>query len=215
MTGRLVLARHGQTASNVAHRLDSRPPGAPLTPLGLAQAAALAASLAEVDVVAVLSSVAVRAQQTAAPVAAAHGLVVDVRAGLQETDAGEYEDRSDEQAHREFGRIYGAWHTGTLDEAVPGGETGRRVLERFVPVLEGLRAELATGTVVLVSHGAAIRLVGALLGGVDGRFAVSTRLDNTETVVLEPTDDGWRCVRWGPHGPPFTPPAHPVVDDGT
>ncbi|WP_435532134.1 hypothetical protein [Rhodococcus antarcticus] len=34
MSGRLVLARHGETASNVAQRLDSRPPGAPLTERG-------------------------------------------------------------------------------------------------------------------------------------------------------------------------------------
>jgi broad specificity phosphatase PhoE len=78
MTGRLVLARHGETSSNVAHRLDSRPPGAPLTERGHAQAAALAEVFAGQPVVAVLSSVAVRAQQTAAPVAAALGLEVQV-----------------------------------------------------------------------------------------------------------------------------------------
>lgn len=215
MTGRLVLARHGQTASNVAHRLDSRPPGAPLTELGHAQALVLAESLAGTDVVAVLSSVAVRARQTATPVAAAHGLAVDVRVGLHETDAGDFEDRNDDAAHNGFGRVYGAWHTGDLDVPMPGADTGRQVLARVVPVLDSLRPRLAQGTVVVVSHGAAIRLVGAVLGGVDGRFAVSTRLGNTETVVLEPVGSGWRCLRWGPHLPPFVAPAHPTVDDGT
>jgi len=224
VSGRLLLVRHGQTASNVAHRLDSRPPGAPLTELGQSQAAALAASLAGLDVVAVVSSVAVRAQQTAAPVAAAHRLGVQVRQGLQETDAGALEDRSDPQAHVEFAQVYGAWHSGQLDEALPDGDSGRDVLERFVPVLQALRAtHLGTGvgtgdtarSVVVISHGAAIRLVGAVLGGVDCRFAMANALDNTEAVVLEPTDDGWRCARWGRFSPPFTPPEHPVVDDGT
>lgn len=74
---------------------------------------------------------------------------------------------------------------------------------------------LAGGTVVVVSHGAAIRLVGAVLGGVDGRFALSTRLENTATVVLEPVGaDGWRCAAWGPHVPPFTAPSGAGVDDG-
>ena len=215
VSGRLVLARHGQTASNVAHRLDSRPPGAPLTALGYTQAAELAALLVGGDVVAVLSSVAVRAQQTAAPVAAALGLAVDVRGGLQETDAGDFEDRSDEAAHHGFGAVYGAWHGGALETEMPGGESGAQVLARFTPVLVAVRPQLAQGSVVVVSHGAAIRLVAAVLGGVDGRFAESTRLDNTATVVLEPVGvDGWSCVAWGPHAPPFTAPAHPVVDDG-
>ena len=215
MSGRLVLARHGQTASNVAHRLDSRPPGAPLTELGHRQAVALGAALAAGDVVAVLSSVAVRARQTAASVAAVLGLEVDVRPGLQETDAGDYEDRSDEAAHRGFEAVYGAWHTGTLETVMPGGESGQDVVARFTPVLDAVRPLLATGSVVVVSHGAAIRLVAAVLGGVDGRFAESTRLENTATVVLEPVDGGgWRCVAWGPHVPPFTAPADAGVDDG-
>lgn len=214
MIARLVLARHGQTASNVAHRLDSRPPGAPLTERGHAQAAVLAAALGADDVVAVLSSVAVRAQQTAAPVAAAHGLAVRVVEGLQETDAGVFEDRNDASAHRQFAQVYGGWHAGQLDEQIPGGDTGRGVLARFVPVLTAVREQLGTGTVVVVSHGAAIRLVGAVLGGVDAGFAVSTALDNTESVVLQPDGDGWRCLAWGKHTPPFLAPAHPEVDDG-
>lgn len=215
MSGRLVLARHGQTESNLAHRLDSRPPGAPLTERGHLQAAALGAALAAGDVVAVLSSVAVRAQQTAASVAAVLGLEVDVRPGLQETDAGDYEDRSDEAAHHGFGAVYGAWHTGALETVMPGGESGQDVVARFTPVLDAARPLLAAGSVVVVSHGAAIRLVAAVLGGVDGRFAESTRLENTATVVLEPLGgDGWRCVAWGPHVPPFTAPADAGVDDG-
>ncbi|WP_197696029.1 histidine phosphatase family protein, partial [Mycobacterium sp. E1715] len=42
MTGRLVLLRHGQSYSNVERRLDTRPPGAELTPLGRDQARAFA-----------------------------------------------------------------------------------------------------------------------------------------------------------------------------
>ena len=38
MSGRLVLVRHGQSYGNVDKRLDTRPPGAELTPLGRDQA---------------------------------------------------------------------------------------------------------------------------------------------------------------------------------
>ncbi|WP_176669124.1 histidine phosphatase family protein, partial [Mycobacterium avium] len=38
MSGRLILVRHGQSYGNVERRLDTRPPGAELTPLGRDQA---------------------------------------------------------------------------------------------------------------------------------------------------------------------------------
>ena len=211
-SGSLILVRHGQTASNVVHRLDSRPPGAPLTELGQEQARTLVSTLAGVDLAAVVSSVAIRAQQTAAPVAAAAGRTVQVLDGLQETDAGVLEDREDREAHLEFVRVYGAWHAGNLDERIAGGESGRQALERFVPVVQHLRAQyLGSGNVVLVSHGAAIRLVAAQLAGVDGAFAATNSLPNTAIVVLQPTAHGWQCLRWDGRTPPFRAPAAPHV----
>ena len=56
----------------------------------------------------------------------------------------------------------------------------------------------------MVSHGAAIRLVAAMLAGVDGSFALDHHLANTESVVLAPITDGrWSCVQWGALTPPF------------
>lgn len=212
--GSLVLARHGQTTSNIVHRLDSRPPGAPLTELGHQQAQALADSLGDAPLCAVVSSVAVRAQQTAAPAAVAFGLPAQVRPGLQETDAGILEDREDREAQLEFVRVYGAWHEGRLAERIPGGESGLEVLDRFVPVVRELRETYldgGAGSVLLVSHGAAIRLVAAQLAGVNGDFAATYSLPNTATVVLQPDGQGWRCVQWDRQSPPFLPPADPHV----
>ena len=42
VSGRLILLRHGQSYGNVERRLDTRPPGAELTPLGRDQALAFA-----------------------------------------------------------------------------------------------------------------------------------------------------------------------------
>lgn len=213
--GSLILARHGQTAANIMHRLDSRPPGAPLTELGQQQAQTLAGALSAATLSAVVSSVATRARQTAEPVASAAAVRLQMRDGLQETDAGALENRSDHEAHTEFVRVYGEWHAGNLDERVPDGESGREVLDRFVPVVRQLRAdylEEGRGTVLLVSHGAAIRLVAAQLAGVDGAFAATYALPNTATIVLRPTRDGWECVEWDRHTPPFLPPAHPHVE---
>jgi broad specificity phosphatase PhoE len=104
---RLVLARHGRTASNVSRALDSRPPGAPLDETGLAQAAELGERLAGDPVSAVYASRATRAQQMAAPVAAAHDLTVQVIDGVQEVSCGDLEGRTDMAAREQFDRISG------------------------------------------------------------------------------------------------------------
>jgi broad specificity phosphatase PhoE len=139
--------------------------------------------------------------------------------GLHEVQVGDLEDRSDEAAHDEFNAIYERWHRGELDLALPGGETGQQVLDRYVPVLDQLRMRYLDdaawhGDVVVVSHGAAIRLVSAVLAGVDGHFAIDHHLANTESVVLAPITDGrWSCVQWGKLTPPFEPET-PVTSGG-
>ncbi len=189
---RLVMVRHGQTDANVRHELDTRPPGAPLNSLGHAQAAALGERLAADPVSAVHSSVAVRAQQTAAPVAAAHGLRVEVVDGLHEVFCGDFEGRSGREALERFMAVYEAWWTGDLDARLPGGESAHDVRDRFLPALEGI-LDGASGDVVLVSHGAAIRLAAAaLLGDTAETFYVP----NTGLVVLRPDGSGWTLEHW-------------------
>ena len=66
-----------------------------------------------------------------------------------------------------------------------------------------------------MSHGAAIRLVAAVLAGVDSTFAIDHHLANTETVVLAPVTDGrWSCLQWGVLTPPFGPDAAAVTTVG-
>jgi broad specificity phosphatase PhoE len=200
---RLVLARHGQTDANVARALDSKPPGAPLNDLGHAQAAALGGRLAYDGVSAVYASRAIRAQQTAAPIAVAHDLPVTVVDGVHEVFCGDLEGRSDVAAREQFDLTYSAWWRGDLDARLPGGESAHELRERFVPVLSRL-TERATRTVVLVSHGAAIRLAAAALLG---DTAETRYVPNAGLVVLAARDLRWVLEHWDE--------AAPVVGDVT
>ncbi|MCZ8382789.1 histidine phosphatase family protein [Mycobacterium sp. CPCC 205372] len=219
MSGRLVLVRHGQSLSNVERRLDTRPPGRELTDLGREQAREFARGLAHPPAM-VAHSVAVRAVQTAGEIAAQAGLPAHEFDGLHEVQVGELEDRNDDDAIAEFESIYQRWHQGDLDAVMPGGESGNDVLDRYVAVLTQLRLrhlddDAWRGDIVVVSHGAAIRLVAGVLAGVDGGFALDHHLANTEAVVLAPVTDGrWSCVQWGTLTPPFYPETdvHPVQD---
>jgi broad specificity phosphatase PhoE len=219
VSGRLVLVRHGQSYANVERRLDTRPPGAELTDRGRDQARAFARGLPHPPAM-IAHSVAVRAAQTAAEIGGELGLDAREFDGIHEVQVGDLEDRNDDDAIALFETIYQRWHEGDLDVPMPGGETGNEVLDRYVPVLTQLRLRYLDndawhGDIVVVSHGAAIRLVSAVLAGVDGTFALDHHLANTEAVVLAPITDGrWSCVQWSTLTPPFypEPDVHPVED---
>lgn len=216
--GRLVLVRHGESEANVGKLLDTRVPGLPLTERGAAQAKSFATRLT-VPPVRLYSSQALRAQQTAGHIESVTGVAADVVDGIYEVQVGELEGSNSDAAHQEFQRIYRSWHLGELHTRLPGGESGAEVLARYLPVLEGLRDDyLMSGVdshdVMLVSHGAAMRLVARELAGVAPPFTTNNHLDNTETIELAPAaHGGWTCVRWGRYTPPFGYQVEPTADD--
>lgn len=195
---RLVLVRHGQTDANVRGALDSRPPGEPLNERGRAQAEELARRLVAEPVTAVYASRATRAQQTAAPLATALGLDVVVLDGVHEVFVGDLEGREDTAAREAFDVVYQQFWQGNLDAHLPGGESGNDLRSRFVPAVDTVM-DGAEGSVVLVSHGAAIRLgAAALLGDT----AETAYVPNTGLVVLRPDPDaGWALEHWDPAPP--------------
>lgn len=208
MSGRLVLLRHGQSYGNVDHRLDTRPPGSQLTPLGHRQAREFAAEPRRRPGL-IAHSVATRAIQTAAEISARLGLTAQVIEGIHEVQVGALENRSDDAAIAEFSATYQRWYRGETAIALPGGESAEQVLGRYLPVVADLRMNYLdddqwTDDIVVVSHGAAIRLVASTLAGVGGAFALAHPLANATAVVLVPVTDGrWSCLQWGSEKPPF------------
>ncbi|MEB3369466.1 histidine phosphatase family protein [Saccharopolyspora mangrovi] len=199
---RLVLARHGQTPANVAKLLDTVPPGPGLTELGAQQAEALAERLAagEDKIVSVRASHARRAQETAEPVARRLGLPLQLVEGTHEVFVGELEGLGG-PALEIFDDVYARWHGRDLDVPMPGGgESGRDAITRFLAGARSALSGVSAGAVVMVSHGAMLRLVaGVLVDEVTGAEADSLHLPNTGLIVIESdpaTRTGWRCVTW-------------------
>lgn len=85
MTTTVHLLRHG-TVHNPDEVLYGRLPGFRLSDHGMQQAQTVADHLAGHDVAAVVASPLLRAQQTAEPIAKAHGLTVETDDGLIEAD---------------------------------------------------------------------------------------------------------------------------------
>lgn len=194
---RLILIRHGQTSSNVAGLLDTAIPGAVLTQLGLEQAAAVPAALADESIGAVYASTAIRAQQTAAPLAAARSLPVIVRDGLREISAGDGEMQGTAEAVQLYIDGIIAWAHGDLEARIPGGESGIEVFARFDEVIEEIAAS-GIATVAVVSHGAMLRSwLGLRASNVDGHFIGEHPITNTGVIIVTgDPDTGWTVETW-------------------
>jgi probable phosphoglycerate mutase len=195
---RLLLVRHGQTPSNVDHLLDTNIPGPGLTELGERQAAALPRALADEDIEAVYASTLLRTRLTAAPLAAARGLDVLVRDGIRELSAGDLEgEPGDSERGQAYMRTVLAWAAGDTALRMPGGEIGAEALDRYDAVVAEAAASGA-GTVVMISHGAAIRLwTASRAHNLDAAFAAGHPLENTGVVALDGSpSDGWKALTW-------------------
>ncbi|MGW4530284.1 histidine phosphatase family protein [Nocardia sp. NPDC004340] len=208
MSGKLILVRHGETEGNVGKILDTRLPGLPLTERGVTQAKNFGANLIAPPQQ-LFSSQALRARQTGGYIESATGVALNVLDDLQEVQLGDLEGQTSRDAHLAFQKVYHAWHFGDLSVRIPGGESGEDVLARYLPALRRLRDDYLTqpgaGDIIVVSHGAAMRLVSRELTGVPRLFAANNHLDNTETIELQPfEDDRWECTRWGRFPAPFT-----------
>lgn len=218
MTGRIILLRHGQTDSNVARLLDTRPPGAELTELGRQQAAAAGTELAEYveaqdgslgRLQKIVCSVALRAQQTAILAArslaqeaglGAHDVPVEVVSGIHEISAGQWEMSNSDAAHLQFRQALHGWLHAAEDARMPGGEDFRDVVNRYQPVLEEIARGLGDDEdVIVVSHGAAIRVMTTHAAGVEPEYALENYISNCTFTVLEPRGKKfgqWTVSRW-------------------
>src|ERR671936_1145808 len=107
----LLLARHGETDWNRARRWQGHA-DRPLTERGRAQAAELAARLAEIPLDAVYSSDLRRARETAAAVARRKELPVFELRELREVDVGSWEGLTRDEAEARFPDGFRRWKAG-------------------------------------------------------------------------------------------------------
>ncbi|WP_175954230.1 histidine phosphatase family protein [Schaalia sp. Marseille-Q2122] len=191
---RLVLVRHGQTSSNATGALDTGRPGAPLNGCGQEQAHSLARRW-ESEVAAPPSAIAVspltRTRQTAAPLCERYGITPMVRPGIREVRSGDLEMNA---SLSDIGRYMGTlapWAGGDWDVRMPGGESGREILGRALPVVQEVLLHAFDvagehGVGVIVAHGALNRVIAATLAPeITVPLVMKYRLENTHTAVLD------------------------------
>jgi broad specificity phosphatase PhoE len=161
----ILLVRHGRTAVNAAGQLLGRA-DPPLDAEGLAQAAALAdVAAAWPGPLRVISSSLQRCRQTAAAIAEAAGVAVEVDERWVELDYGAFEGRPLADIPAE---TWAAWRS-DLEFRPPGGESLRELGVRVRAACDDLTVAAAEEDVVVVTHVSPVKAAVAWALGVDDR----------------------------------------------
>ena len=181
---KLILVRHGETTWNIEMRYQGQT-DISLTANGIDQAGKVAQRLAEEKVAAVYSSDLSRAFVTAAQIAAVHGLDVLTRQDLREISFGDWEGMTYDSLDLDGGGTGNRLFSHPAEIEIPGGETFFEVQQRMMEALRELAQRHEGQTVVIVSHGAAIRTVLWDVLGMDLNRLWAIRQSNTAVNILE------------------------------
>lgn len=155
---RLYLVRHGETQGNQERRYLGWE-DLPLTPLGEAQAGALAARLAGEPLTGIWSSDLSRARTTAEAIAARHALPIQIAPSLRETNFGDWSGLTYDEIAQQAPAALWDWIGDPERHAPPGGERLGDLRQRVLTALPRQDGAL------VVTHGGVIQaLLSAWLG---------------------------------------------------
>lgn len=154
---RILLLRHAETAA--PDRFHGAESDVELGDAGRLQAASVAKQLALFQPGALYCSGMIRAQQTAAPIAAACRLAPQVIDALHERKMGPLSGQPRAEGWSTYQNAMAAWMAGDLDFTHNGGESFAAIAQRTVPVFRSLAERHRGETIVVVAHGVVIRVV--------------------------------------------------------
>jgi broad specificity phosphatase PhoE len=182
----LYLIGHGATEANLARpaRIQGRRHDPPLARLGVRQAEATRDFLAIRPIDHCYTSPLLRAVQTAAIVAAPHGLSPEPLEALTECDVGRWEGLDWQTVRYLDAEGYRRFHADPAGHGYPGGESFRAVSERVAPALDELLHRHAGAAVLVVGHHVVNQAYLALLLGLTPNQARQVTLDNCGISVV-------------------------------
>ena len=180
----LFLVRHGESLANERNVLQGNTVDEPLSEMGLAQAREAAEALKDCPVTRVFSSRLIRARETAATIAGAHGLAVSMLEALHEVNVGVWAGRQWADIRREMPEAWEQYMADHGEFPTPGGESYRDVLNRVQPVFEQLLTQHAGRTIVVVAHNVVNRVYLAHLLGIGLRRSTVIRQHNGAINVI-------------------------------
>src|SRR3954451_18640338 len=150
----LYLIRHAATEANLARpaRLQGRRHNPPLARVGIRQAEATRDFLASYSIQHCYCSPLLRAVQTAAIIAAPHGLSPQPLESLTECDIGRWEGMDWQTIRYLDAAAYQQFMTNPAQHGYPGGENYADVFQRVTPTVEDLLRKHRGEGILVVGH---------------------------------------------------------------
>lgn len=188
---RILAIRHGETAWNVATRIQGQL-DIPLNETGQWQATRLAQKLATQEQIdAIFTSDLLRAYATAQAIGDAVNVPLQTHMGLRERGFGDFEARTFAEIETTLPEESIRWRKRDPDWAPPGGGESLQVMrERVLHTVNALAAAHVGRHIVLVAHG----------GVMDILYRAATRLDLQAPRTWNLTNTAVNRLLWTPQG---------------
>ncbi|MGW4843912.1 histidine phosphatase family protein [Nocardia brasiliensis] len=192
---RIWCLRHAES-ENVTARIAGAVPTSPLTARGHHQAADILRTLHAEPITGIYCSTALRAQQTAAPLASDRDIDITELSDLNEVGIGKHEGAGDPAVHRHTAEVLRAWIVEQdLTQRVGNGEFGYQVVARTTRALERIVTAHPGETVVVVGHVASLSVTLSRLCGL-GRSVWGTPLAHASPFLVTWDGATWCCPSW-------------------
>ena len=189
----IIIIRHGETEWNQSGRFQGHS-DVPLSEEGRAQAEALGRNLIVDQVDAIYASDLMRAMETAAPLAARFGLKVIADPLLRELNFGAWEGRSFTEVNADSPDTMKEFYRDPERAAIPESEPFPDFQKRVAGRVREIAAAECGKRVVIVSHGASIRILLADLLSMPIRSIWHISQLNTAVNRIRFEDDGFAIV---------------------
>lgn len=160
----IYIVRHAEAYGN-KHRIFHGISDPGLTENGLAQAKRAAAALMKYNIDTIYSSDLKRAYMTASCYASLSGLAINIHTGLREINGGKWEELPWSVLPEIFPRQYYTWENEPHLHKMPDGETMSGLKHRIMSAFDDIVKENTGKSIVIFTHGTAIRVMLSLLSG--------------------------------------------------
>jgi probable phosphoglycerate mutase len=198
-TARLCVIRHGETAWNAEGRVQGQT-DVPLSRVGEAQAAALAAALAGERFAALYASDLARVRQTAAPLARALRLAPRLEAALRERHYGKFETLTYLEARERFPEDYARFKAKEPDYDFGSGESLARFSARALAAVGAIAARHAGEAVLVFTHGGVLEMVRRHALGMGLAAPRDFEIPNAAINWIAIEGGAWQVEAWGETG---------------
>jgi probable phosphoglycerate mutase len=193
---RIIAVRHGETAWNVAARIQGQM-DVGLNDTGRWQAKRVGEALAAEQISAVYSSDLGRAQQTAQSIADVTGVPVVPDEGLRERGFGMFEGKTITEIHENWPDQAQNWRKRIPEWAPPeGGESLLQLRERVTRTLHALASRHPGEQIVVVAHGGVLDALYRVATGQEVNSPRTWELPNGAINRLLWTPEGFTLVGW-------------------